>query len=127
MMFVEGLALYLAKMGVGKVGSTIFADAMPQDAKSAVMVTSPTSGIEVDHELAGFYMDSVLIVVRDISLSAAQRKMQIINAHLPAKEISSGSVFFKMLRPMTLPVVYPRNDGAMFEIGLPVEFAGYML
>ena len=39
-MFVEGLALYLAKMGVGKVGSTIFADAMPQDAKSAVMVTS---------------------------------------------------------------------------------------
>lgn len=126
-MFVEGLALYLAKMGVGKVGSTIFADAMPQDVKSAVMVTSPTSGIEVDHELTGFYMDSVLIVVRDISLSAAQKKMQSVSAHLPTEEISSGSVFFKMLRPMTLPVVYPRNDGAMFEIGLPVEFAGYML
>lgn len=126
-MFVEGLALYLAKMGIGKVGSTIFADAMPQDAKSAVMVTSPTSGIEVDQELAGFYMDSILIVVRDISLSAAQRKMQSVSLLLPTREIASGSVFFRMLRPMTLPVVYPRNDGAMFEIGLPVEFAGYML
>lgn len=126
-MFVEGLALYLAKMGVGKVGSTIFADAMPQDAKSAVMVTSPTSGIEVDHELSGFYMDSMLIVVRDASLSAAQRKMQVVSALLPAEGVSSGGVFFKMLRPMTLPVVYPRNDGAMFESGLPVEFAGYML
>lgn len=126
-MFVEGLALYLAKMGVGKVGSTIFADVMPQDAKSAVMVTSPTSGIDVDHELSGFYMDSVLIVVRDTSLSAAQRKMQSVGALLPTEEIASGSVFFKMLRPMTLPVVYPRNDGAMFEIGLPVEFAGYIL
>lgn len=126
-MFVEGLALYLAKMGIGKVGSTIFADAMPQDAKSAVMVTSPTSGIEVDHELAGFYMDSVLIVVRDISLSAAQRKMQVINDLFPVDNVTSKSVFFRMLRPMTLPIVYPRNDGALFEIGLPVEFAGYML
>ena len=97
-MFVEGLALYLAKMGVGKVGSTIFADAMPQDAKSAVMVTSPTSGIEVDHELAGFYMDSVLIVVRDISLSAAQRKMQSINAHLPGKVRISRSFLPKLTR-----------------------------
>ncbi|WP_256682402.1 minor capsid protein [Klebsiella grimontii] len=126
-MFVEGLALYLAGKGVGKVGSTIFADAMPQDAKSAVMVTSPTSGIEVDHELSGFYMDSMLIVVRDASLSAAQRKMQAVSALLPVEDVESGGAFFKMLRPMTLPVVYPRNDGAMFEIGLPVEFAGYML
>ena len=86
-MFVEGLALYLAKMGIGKVGSTIFADAMPQDAKSAVMVTSPTSGIEVDHELAGFYMDSMLIVVRDISLSAAQRKMQSVSASASKRDL----------------------------------------
>lgn len=126
-MFVEGLAMYLAKMGIGKAGSSIFADAMPQDVKSAVMVTSPTSGIEVDDELRGFYMDSMLIVVRDTSLSAAQRKMQSINALLPVESVTSNGVFFKMLRPMTLPVVYPRNDGALFEIGLPVEFAGYML
>ncbi|AKL03831.1 hypothetical protein ACQFG6_004863 [Klebsiella michiganensis] len=126
-MFVEGLAMHLAKMGIGKAGSNVFADAMPQDVKSAVMVTSPTSGISVDHELRDFYMDSMLIVVRDVSLSTAQKKMRAISDLLPAEDITSNGVFFKMVRPMTLPVVYPRNDGAMFEIGLPVEFAGYML
>ncbi|HDC4343477.1 TPA: hypothetical protein O8L42_004460 [Klebsiella quasipneumoniae] len=127
MMFVEGLAMYLAGKGVGKAGSDIFIDAMPQNVKSAVMVTSATSGIAVDDELRGFYLDSMLIVVRDISLASAQKKMQVINDLFPVDNVTSKSVFFRMLRPMTLPIVYPRNDGALFEIGLPVEFAGYML
>lgn len=100
---------------------------MPQNVKSAVMVTSATSGISVDAELRGFYFDSMLIVVRDISLASAQKKMQVINDLFPVDNVTSKSVFFRMLRPMTLPIVYPRNDGALFEIGLPVEFAGYML
>ncbi|HBL6736633.1 TPA: hypothetical protein LSH72_004023 [Klebsiella oxytoca] len=127
MMFVEGLAMYLAEKGVGKAGSDIFIDAMPQSVKAAVMVTSATSGIAVDDELRGFYFDSMLIVVRDISLAAAQKKMKTISDFLPVDNITSKDVFFRMLRPMTLPIVYPRNDGALFEIGLPVEFAGYML
>ncbi|WP_228710079.1 minor capsid protein [Klebsiella aerogenes] len=126
-MFVEGLAMYLAGKGVGKAGSDIFIDAMPQGVKSAVMVTSATSGISVDDELRGFYFDSMLIVVRDVSLAAAQKKMKAISDILPVDNITSKDVFFRMLRPMTLPIVYPRNDGALFEIGLPVEFAGYML
>jgi hypothetical protein len=126
-MFVEGLAMYLAGKRVGKAGSDIFIDAMPQSVKTAVMVTSGTSGISVDDELRGFFMDSMLVVVRDVSLSAAQKKMKVINDLLPADNITSNGVFFRMLRPMTLPIVYPRNDGALFEVGLPVEFAGYML
>ncbi|HHT4259126.1 TPA: hypothetical protein ACTYZB_004793 [Klebsiella variicola] len=126
-MFVEALAMYLAKMGIGKAGSNIFAENIPQDVKSAVMVTSPSSGIAVDYELRDFYMDAMLIVVRDVSVSLAQKKMQTINALLPAQNITSNGVFFKMIRPMTLPVVYPRDDGALIEVGLAVEFAGYML
>ncbi|HGL3854464.1 TPA: minor capsid protein [Klebsiella aerogenes] len=126
-MFVEGLAMYLVKMGIGKAGSDIFVDAMPQSVKNAIMVTSSTSGIAVDDELRGFFLDSMLVVVRDVSLPAAQKKMKTISDLLPADNITSNDVFFRMLRPMTLPIVYPRNDGALFEIGLPVEFAGYML
>ncbi|EPJ5021548.1 phage tail terminator protein [Klebsiella pneumoniae] len=126
-MFVEGLAMYLAGKSIAKAGADLFIDAMPQGVKSAVMVTSSTSGIAVDDELRGFYMDSMLIVVRDISLAAAQKKMKSISHLLPVENIASEGVFFRMLRPMTLPIVYPRNDGALFEIGLPVEFAGYML
>lgn len=126
-MFVEGLAMYLVGKGVGKAGSDIFIDAMPQSVKSAVMVTSATSGIQVDDELRGFYFDSMLIVVRDVSLATAQKRMKAISDFLPVDNITSKGVFFRMLRPMTLPIVYPRNDGALFEIGLPVEFAGYML
>ena len=125
-MFVEALAMYLVQMGIGKVGTTIFADSMPQDVKSATMVTSPTSGISVDDELRGFYMDSMLIVVRDVSLSAAQKKMRAISDLFPVEDVSSESVYFRILRPMTLPIVYPRDDGALFEMGLAIEFAGYM-
>lgn len=124
-MFVEALALYLVKMGIGTTGKTVFADSMPADVKSATMVTSPTSGIAVDSELQGFYLDSMLIVVRDVSLSAAQKRMKTISDLFPLTDVTTSDVVFKMIRPLTLPIVYPRDDGALFEVGLAVEFAGY--
>ncbi|EOT8576732.1 hypothetical protein ACNEMA_004610, partial [Shigella sonnei] len=45
----------------------------------------------------------------------------------PVEETESGEVYFRLVRPMAMPVVYPKNDGSLIEAGIPVEFAGYLL
>lgn len=126
-MFVEELASILAKKSIGKIGKDLFVHSMPQEAKKAIMVTNSTSGIGVDDELRDFYQDVMLVIVRDASIQAAQsRAMEIFNI-LPVKYQEEGNVNFLYIRPMTLPIVYPRNDAALFEVGMPVEFSAYLL
>ena len=94
-MFIEAFASLMQKAKIGTVGTDIFCHYLPANVKSGVLLINPNTGISIDHELQGFYLESFTIIVR--------------------------------VRPMAMPIIYPKNDGALIEAGIPVEFAGYLL
>lgn len=126
-MIVEAFVSCLDGRGLGTPGKDIFAHAMPQDAKSAIMIAAPTSGIAVDAELTDFFLDSMVVVIRETSLEAAQRKAKKIMDVMPIMHEEHAGVSFRFIRPMTLPIPYPRNSAALYEVGIPVEFAAHLL
>ncbi|EOD9050082.1 minor capsid protein [Klebsiella quasipneumoniae] len=124
-MIVEQFATLLEKKGVGKVGKTIFANAMGAEVKSGVMVV--TTGIEIDGDLHDFYQDNMIVVVRDASIGAAMKRADLIMAALPMWDEEEAGVRFRYVRPLNLPTLFPRNDASLFEVGISVEFAAHLL
>lgn len=126
-MFIEAFASLMQKAKIGKVGTDIFCHFMPANVKSGVLLINPNSGIGIDHELQGFFYESFTIIVRNATITKTMEKANKIMDMLPVEEIESEGVHFRLVRPMTMPITYPKNDGALIEAGIPVEFAGYLL
>lgn len=126
-MFIEAFANLMQKAKIGAVGVDIFCHYMPSNVKSGVLLINPNAGINIDHELRGFYYDSFTIIVRNATMTKTMEKANKIMSIFPVEETVSEGVYFKMVRPMTMPIVYPKNDGALIETGIPIEFAGYFV
>lgn len=126
-MFIEAFASLMEKAKLGKVGSDIFCHYMPANVKSGVLLINPNTGISIDHELQGFYHDSFTVIVRNATITKAVAKANKIMDMFPIEETESGGVYFRLIRPLAMPITYPKNDGALIEAGIPIEFAGYLL
>ena len=117
-MFVEAFAKLIQKKGLGKVGTDIFCHYMPAKVKSGILLINPNTGIAID---------SFTIVVRNASITKSVEMANEIMDILPVSNVESDGVFFKMVRPMAMPITYPINDGSLIETGIPLEFAGYFI
>ncbi|ENO7467585.1 hypothetical protein ACB435_004112 [Enterobacter hormaechei] len=126
-MFIEAFANLMQKAKVGTVGADIFCHYMPANVKSGILLINPNTGINIDHELKGFFYDSFTIIVRNSTITKTLEKANKIMAMFPVEETESEGVYFRLVRPMTMPITYPKNDGALIEAGIPIEFAGYLL
>ena len=126
-MFVEAFAKLIQKKGLGKVGTDIFCHYMPAKVKSGILLINPNTGIAIDPDLQGFYFDSFTIVARNASITKSVEMANKIMDILPVSNVESDGVFFKMVRPMAMPITYPINDGSLIETGIPLEFAGYFI
>lgn len=126
-MFIEAIAGLMQKAKIGTVGTNIFCHYMPADVKSGVLLVNPNTGVKIDHELQGFYHDSCTIIVRNSTITKAVEKANQIMAIFPIEEAESGGVYFRLVRPMAMPIIYPKNEGALIESGIPIEFVGYLL
>lgn len=126
-MFIEAFANLMQKAKVGTVGADIFCHYMPANVKSGVLLINPNTGINIDHELKGFFYDSFTIIVRNSTITKTLEKANKIMDMFPVEETESEGVYFRLVRPMTMPITYPKNDGALIEAGIPIEFAGYLL
>ena len=126
-MFIEAFASLMQKAKIGTVGTDIFCHYLPANVKSGVLLINPNTGISIDHELQGFYHESFTIIVRGSSITTTVEKANKIIEMFPVEETESGGVYFRLVRPMGMPIISPKNDGALIEAGIPVEFAGYLL
>ncbi|MEX1716932.1 hypothetical protein WMQ05_24480, partial [Escherichia coli] len=61
------------------------------------------------------------------SITTTVEKANKIIEMFPVEETESGGVYFRLVRPMAMPIIYPKNDGVLIEAGIPVEFAGDLL
>ncbi|EKL0077514.1 hypothetical protein PP671_000149 [Escherichia coli] len=126
-MFIEAFASLMQKAKIGTVGTDIFCHYMPANVKSGVLLVTPNTGITIDHELKGFYHDSFTVIVRNAAITKAVAKANKIMDMFPVEETVSEGVYFRLVRPMSMPITYPKNEGSLIEAGIPIEFAGYLL
>ena len=110
-MFIEAFASLMQKAKIGTLGTDIFCHYM----------------IAIDHELKGFYHDSFTVIVRNATITKAVAKANKIMDMFPVEETVSDGVYFRLVRPMSMPITYPKNEGSLIEAGIPIEFAGYLL
>lgn len=124
-MFIEACAKFLQDKKLGVIGKDTFAHHMPASVKSGILLVNPNTGIAIDRELDGFYQDVFTVIIREPTLSAVSARANKIMAVLPMLDTEVQGIRFKYVKPLSLPMIYPQDDGSLFEAGIPVEFAGY--
>lgn len=124
-MFIEAFAKFLQDKKLGVIGKDTFAHHMPASVKSGILLVNPNTGIAIDRELEGFYQDVFTVIIREPTLSAVSARANKIMAVLPLIDTEVQGIRFKYVKPLSLPIIYPQDDGSLFEAGIPVEFAAY--
>lgn len=124
-MFIEAFAKFLQDKKLGVIGKDTFAHHMPASVKSGILLVNPNTGIAIDRELDGFYQDVFTVIIREPTLSAVSARANKIMAVLPLLDTEVQAIRFKYVKPLSLPIIYPQDDGLLFEAGIPVEFAAY--
>ncbi|MBS2140022.1 hypothetical protein KCA24_20315 [Escherichia coli] len=124
-MFIEAFASLMQKAKFGTVGPDIFCHYLPANVKSGVLLINPNTGISIDHELQGFYPESFTTIVRGSSITTTVEKANKIIEMFPVEETESGGVYFRLVRPMAMPTLYPKNVGPLIEQAFPLKLLGY--
>ena len=126
-MFIEAFAKFLQDKKLGVIGKDTFAHHMPASVKSGILLVNPNTGIAIDRELDGFYQDVFTVIIREPTLSAVSARANKIMAVLPLIDTEVQGIRFKYVKPLSLPIIYPQDDGSLFEAGITVEFAAYQV
>jgi hypothetical protein len=109
------LAELLETEGLGSIGTSIFLNMMPTEAKQAVLLRPPLNGSVLDHELPGYFHSSFTTVIRAKGyLEGKELADQVFNA-LFFKERTLGTMYFRYCRPRVTPVSFPISGGAIIE------------
>lgn len=131
-MRIELLTDLLAESGLGKPGTDLFEFEMPADCRSGVLLKLPLQGIEIDHELPGYFRGKVQAIVRAQKDETGERISKRVSAALTFTNRSFVDdkgvelMFVNFLRPKTLPIVYPRSVGNGKEWSINLD-ASYVL
>ena len=120
------IANKLQSLNLGEQGKTLFINFMPMECKNGILLRSPLSGTQIDHELPGYYKTEFNVIVRGHDYMAAAAKMQQVMTALCIFETTLDGVQFKYVRPKTLPVTFPVSEGNFFEIqvGFDANYVG---
>jgi hypothetical protein len=121
-MFIEAFAKFLQDK-VSVIEGRFCASHASFSQKRNLLV-NPNTGIAIDRELDGFYQDVFTVIIREPTLPVSARANKIM-AVLPLLDTEVQAIRFKYVKPLSLPIIYPQDDGSLFEAGIPVEFAAY--
>ena len=124
-MILESVAEHLALSGVGEVGKSVFVHFMPHSVKSGIILVSSDSGFSVDPELKNYYRDIFKFVVRAESISEGNNIMRAVLPVMDVEGVTINELTFNFIRPLTLPLPYPRDDSGGYEISCVMEFSCY--
>lgn len=124
-MIIEQFAKYLQDQGIGVMNKNIFCFRMPAEVPSGYLIVYPNDGIRRDPDLKGFYQDVFPFIIRGASLTEVTRLADIAMSVIDALHVEADGFHFNYIRPLTLPIIYPPNDGNTYEAGISIEFCGY--
>jgi hypothetical protein len=109
--------------GLGVQGKTLFINFMPMEAKTAIMLRTPLSGVEIDHELPGYFKTHFIVVARAPEYVAALDLMKSVMTALTLYDEDVDTINVKYMRPATLPVSFPVSDGNFYEVQVRFDTA----
>lgn len=114
------------------LGVDLFEHHIPESATEGLLMKLPMDGIKVNHYVDGFYRGRFQIILRSKSHADGDIKAPLINAALTFRERtfidSNGHLLMNILQclPTTLPVVYPRSAGNVYEWSCNFEAQYFM-
>lgn len=114
-MWLDEIAIYLRSLHISGIDQAVFVHAMPAEVKPAVMVAVGYQGMPVDPEIPGFFKGRIQAVSRGLKSINAEEYAQAVSNALTINETTVGSIFVKYIRPVHLPVPFPRSGGDYYE------------
>lgn len=109
--------------GLGVQGKSLFINFMPMEAKTAIMLRTPLSGTEINHELPGYFKTYFVVVTRAPEYVAALDMMKAVMLTLTAYDTDLDDISVKYLRPATMPVSFPVSEGNFYEVQVRFDIA----
>jgi hypothetical protein len=101
---------------LGVQGKTLFINFMPMEAKTAIMLRSPLSGVDIDHELPGYFKSGFMVIVRSPEYTTALAKMQEVMLALTLYNEELDGMSVKCMYPTSLPISFPVSEGNFYEV-----------
>jgi len=119
---IENIVTYLRSLDIAPVGVSVFRQTIPAGVSPAVGVFLSLTGIKIDQELPNYHNDSLQLIIRADTYSAAYEIAESFSAALDIGEQEVGSLHVNYLRPRHLPAVFPRSDGDYYEASVNFDF-----
>ena len=126
-MKLENVAEYLREQGYGTIGIDLFAHRMPEEVNVGVLLTSPLTGVMIDHEMPGYYKSNFLMVIRHREIDTGLSLAETLSNVLSLQEQKLGDVVVNFIRPRFKPVVFPSSQGDNFEASVGFDASYYVL
>lgn len=128
MLVAEHIAALLVQAKVGTLGKTLFCHRLPAEIASAVVVMGALTGTEINHELPGWRMGNLQVIVRHPDYTQGMiLARQVVAAlsieqsrDLPATAVAPA-IRLRRLRPLHDPIVFPRSEGDVVEFSMNFE------
>jgi len=113
---------YMEGAGLGTAAENLFMNFMPMSCKRGYMLRTPLSGIDINHEMPGYFKGEFTVIARAQDYATANTMMEEASAALKLSEVQIESIWVHYMRPKTLPVTFPVSDGNYFEVQVRFEF-----
>jgi hypothetical protein len=88
---------------------------MPDTVSAGILLKDAPLGVEIDHELPGFYMTDFQVIVRSTDHVEGEDKATAVSGVLNVLNQTIGSLNVNFIRPRHLPMVFPVSDGDYLE------------
>lgn len=112
--------------GLGALGSDVFIGTIPAEVKGGVMLREPLNGAIIDDGLQGFFNTEFQVIVRDPDPLVGYNRCLAIQQALRVYRMTSADhgVEISWMRPLTLPISYPRGAADDIEVSCRIA-VGY--
>lgn len=128
MLVPEHIASILTTARIGTLGKTMFCHALPPSVTTGIVIMGDLSGSEIDHDLPGWRMGHIQVIVRDPSYSAgltlSRQIITALSSEQPRDLAAAGgapAIRLRRLRPIHDPIVFPRSPGDVMEFSTNYE------
>jgi hypothetical protein len=117
------LVSHIEAANLGTRAKTIFVNQMPIECTSGILLRGMLAGTKVDHELPGYYKTKFQLVVRANGYDTGNALANSVVSALTVNNTQIGEMFFKYMRPCTMPVVFPISKGNLLEFAVEFDVA----
>lgn len=121
-MSMEAIAKYLETKRLGRLGTDIFVNEMPESCTQGLLLRDRYSGTPIDHYLPRYRETGYRLAARSTDYAAgkalAWKALDALTLHA---ETQMGDTLVKQLLPQNEPRSYRRSIGGLWEFEIDLE------